>query len=190
MGCETAGADGVSVTNTIAGVRVGVGVGLLVMQPAAASASTAMISNKAGSSAPDRRLLCVGKRLIGSILPSGCETDAQYIIPVGISQRQPAWGQGCCRVASSVIARPSVWPTPAPAPPVQVSNPPSTVRLRLLICTCICATGADTGVARKMARNESVKLLQQAIGFVKRLWNGREPEERPAFGETLTQAVS
>lgn len=88
VGCATVGAEGVSVTSTIAGVRVGVGVGVSRMQPLAASRSIAMISSEAGSRSPARRLLCVGKRLIGSILPSGGEAEAQYIIPAKISQRQ------------------------------------------------------------------------------------------------------
>ena len=67
VGWDTVGAVGVSVTRTMAGVRVGVGVGVSDMQPLAARASSAIVSSRPGNSATHRRLLCVEEPLIGLI---------------------------------------------------------------------------------------------------------------------------
>jgi hypothetical protein len=111
VGCSAVGVigGGVWVTTIMAGVRVGVGVGVLDMHPPDASMSMTRVSSMPASNALSVEVFSAEWCLIGFLPPSRSQTGDQYSIHPAISQRRviislsslgpiPEWLRCCCQI--------------------------------------------------------------------------------------------
>ena len=110
VGCTAGGVcgGGVWVTTIMAGVRVGVGVGVLDMHPPDVSVNTTRVSSIPASNALGVEVFSAEWCLIGFLPPSRSQTGDQYSIHLGISQRRalislsigpiPDWLRCCCQL--------------------------------------------------------------------------------------------